>query len=64
MPMLRSLQPVSLELKKFSNKYPQLFFKVTKCSFNLTVFKLGNNEVRIELPVALVNVLVPLPVSL
>ena len=28
MPVLRHLQPVSLELKKCSNKYPQLFFKV------------------------------------
>ena len=28
LPVLRSLQPVSLELKKFSNKYPELFFKV------------------------------------
>jgi len=28
MPVLRSLQPVTLELKKFSNKYPELFFKV------------------------------------
>lgn len=29
MPVLRSLQPVCLELKRFSNKYPELFFKVT-----------------------------------
>ena len=28
MPVLRSLQPVTLELKKFSTKYPELFFKV------------------------------------
>ena len=28
MPVLRSLQPVTLELKKFSSKYPELFFKV------------------------------------
>ena len=28
MPVLKSLQPVTLELKKFSNKYPELFFKV------------------------------------
>ncbi|XP_068674922.1 zinc finger ZZ-type and EF-hand domain-containing protein 1-like [Montipora foliosa] len=36
MPMLRSLQPVSLELKKFSNKYPELFFKIDSEEWNKT----------------------------
>ncbi|XP_078346247.1 zinc finger ZZ-type and EF-hand domain-containing protein 1-like isoform X2 [Oculina patagonica] len=36
MPVLRSLQPVSLELKKFSNKYPELFFKIDSEEWNKT----------------------------
>ncbi|XP_027043421.1 zinc finger ZZ-type and EF-hand domain-containing protein 1-like isoform X1 [Pocillopora damicornis] len=37
MPVLRHLQPVSLELKKCSNKYPQLFFKIDSEEWNKTV---------------------------
>lgn len=36
LPVLRSLQPVSLELKKFSNKYPELFFKIDSDEWNKT----------------------------
>ncbi|XP_020615974.1 zinc finger ZZ-type and EF-hand domain-containing protein 1-like isoform X2 [Orbicella faveolata] len=36
MPVLRSLQPVTLELKKFSNKYPELFFKIDSEEWNKT----------------------------
>ena len=45
MPMLRSLQPVSLELKKFSNKYPELFFKVSVDNYMFLAYKsLINNH--------------------
>ncbi|XP_073246845.1 zinc finger ZZ-type and EF-hand domain-containing protein 1-like isoform X1 [Porites lutea] len=36
MPVLRSLQPVCLELKRFSNKYPELFFKIDSEEWNKT----------------------------
>ena len=42
MPILRSLQPVSLELKKFSIKYPELFFKVRRYIFNIIATKQAN----------------------
>ena len=38
MPVLRSLQPVSLELKKFSHNFPELFYKVRQLRIQSFVF--------------------------
>lgn len=46
MPVLRSLQPVCLELKRFSNKYPELFFKVTLQYSCLWQFQLTLNKLQ------------------